>query len=139
MMIQELPNERRRLWDWIEELERTCSPMHATTSSAIAIDPMVNPDVFIPPLSPLLHYRRVPYRMHRSNKSKYEPIFARFVYPHKEEPLGERLVWSFQNDTKSLNIAFEIPSRMTRSISTKSVFSRSFNIGKLMIKQNFNE
>jgi hypothetical protein len=54
-------------------------------------------------------------------------------------PLGERLVWLFQNDARSLSIAFEIPSRMTRSISTKSLFSRSFNMGKLMIKQNFNE
>jgi hypothetical protein len=83
MMRWELRNERRRLWDRIEELERTCLLMYATTSSMIAIDPMDNSDAFIPPLPPLLHYQRVPYRMHRGNKSIYEPIFAPFVYPHK--------------------------------------------------------
>jgi hypothetical protein len=50
MMIHELRNERQHLWDRIEELERTCSPIHATTSCAIAIDPMDNPDAFRPPL-----------------------------------------------------------------------------------------
>jgi hypothetical protein len=89
VMIQELRNQRRRLWDQIEELERTCSPMHATTSSAVAIDPMDNPNAFIPPLPRLLHYQHVPYRMHRVNKVIYEPIFARFVCPHKAEPTNE--------------------------------------------------
>jgi hypothetical protein len=89
MMIQELCNERRRLWDQIEELERTCSPMHATTSSAIAIDPMDNSDAFILPLPRLLHCQRVPYRMHRGNKSIYEPRFVWLVYPHKAEPMNE--------------------------------------------------
>jgi hypothetical protein len=60
--------------------------MHATTSSATAIDPMDNPNAFILPLPPLLHYQHVPYRMNRDNKSRYEPIFAWFVYPHKAEP-----------------------------------------------------
>jgi hypothetical protein len=63
--------------------------MHTTTSSTITIDPIDNPDAFIPPLPPLLHDQRVPNRMHRGNKFIYEPIFAGFVYPHKAEPMDE--------------------------------------------------
>jgi hypothetical protein len=63
--------------------------MHAMTSSAIAIDPLDNPNAFIPPLPRLFHYQRVPHHMHRGDKSIYEPIFARFVYPHKAEPMNE--------------------------------------------------
>jgi hypothetical protein len=75
----------------------------------------------------------------RAKLRKIEKRRHEIVSDTSNTPLGERQVWLFQNEARSLSLAFEIPLRMTRSISTKSVFSRCFNMGKLMMKQNFNE
>jgi hypothetical protein len=82
-ILQQLREKRRRLWIQIEELERKCLPLPRETPPAIEIELMSGPDALMPPLPPLVHYGRMPYRTHCMHAAIYEPIFARFSQPQK--------------------------------------------------------
>jgi hypothetical protein len=82
-IVQQLREERRRLWIQIEELECKCLPMPRETPPATEIRLIPGPDVLMPPLPLFVHYRRMPYRAHRVHAAIYEPIFAWFSQPQK--------------------------------------------------------
>jgi hypothetical protein len=88
-IVRQLREERRRLWIQIEELECQYLPVPRETPPAIEIELTSGPDVLMPPLPPLVHYGRIPYRAHRVHAAIYEPIFAQFSQPQKAEPMHE--------------------------------------------------
>jgi hypothetical protein len=88
-IVQQFREERRGLWIQLEELECKCLPVPRETPPAIEIELMPGPDALRPPLPPLVHYGRMPYHAHRVHAAIYEPIFARFSQPQKEEPMHE--------------------------------------------------
>jgi hypothetical protein len=88
-IVQQLREERREFWIQIEELECKCLLVPRETPPAIEIELMPGPDALMPPLSPLVHYGRMPCRAHRVHEAIYEPIFARFSQPQTAEPMHE--------------------------------------------------
>jgi hypothetical protein len=50
---------------------------------------MLGSDALMPPLPPLVHYGRMPYRAHCVHEAISEPIFAGFSQSQKAEPMHE--------------------------------------------------
>jgi hypothetical protein len=88
-IVQQLREERRRLWIQIEELECKFLPVPREIPPAMEIELMPGPGTLMPPLPPLVHYGRMPYRAHLVHAAIYGPIFAQFSQHQKAEPMHE--------------------------------------------------